>query len=358
MKKSFLLILIFSFILSCQNKEYKNRLIKIGAILPLTGDLATYGESGLEGMKIAIDEFNNEFPNKVKLVLEDDKGSVKDGINAVNKLIISDKVQIIMGSMSSGVTLGIAPVLEKNKVVLVSPTSTASEVTNAGDYIFRVCVSDEYEGRAMANYVIDSLKYNKLGIVFINNDYGVGLKDNFKKEITTQNKKVHFELGYAPKTTDFKTIIQKLKEAKVDLLYIVAQKEQLNFFKNCKELDYISQFIGSTMLEDKELLKEFQDFLKGTKYTYRSYNTTSTDIVSSNFVSKYKTKYNKIPDFYAASVYDATRIILYSINSTKNNGDDLKAFLYNIKNYEAVTGVISFDKNGDINQGFRIKEIK
>ncbi len=360
MKKILIVILAFAFILSCKNdktNKTKNEIIKIGAILPLTGDLATYGQSGQEGMTIALDEFNKEFPNKVKLVLEDDKGSVKDGISAVNKLITNDKVQIIMGSMSSGVTLGIAPVLEKNKIVLVAPTSTASEVTNAGDYIFRVCVSDEYEGKAMANYVSDSLKYKNLGVVFINNDYGVGLKNNFIKGITTNNKTVDFEQGYDPKTTDFKTIIQKLKEAKVGLLYIVAQKEQLNFFKNCKELDYKPQFIGSTMIEDKELLSELQNFLKGTKYTFRSYDSNSEKSVSSGFVSKYKAKYNKTPDFYAASVYDATRVILYSINKAKNNGNDLKSYLYSIENYEAVTGVITFDKNGDVSQGFTIKTI-
>ena len=138
---------------SSNNPVSKDKeIIKIGAILPLTGDLATYGQSGQEGMEIALDEFNKEFPNKVKLVLEDDKGTVKDGISAINKLITNDKVQIIMGSMSSGVTLGIAPIVEKNKVVLVAPTSTASEVTNAGDFIFRICVSDEYEGKAMATW--------------------------------------------------------------------------------------------------------------------------------------------------------------------------------------------------------------
>jgi len=361
MKKIFIVILVFSFILSCKNdkaNKTKNEIIKIGAILPLTGSLATYGQSGKEGMTIALDEFNTEFPNKVKLVLEDDKGSVKDGISAVNKLITNDKVQIIMGAMSSGVTLGIAPILEKNKIVLVSPTSTASEVTNAGDYIFRVCVSDVYEGKAMANYVCDSLKYKNLGVVYINNDYGVGLKNNFIKGITTNNKTVDFEQGYDPKTTDFKTIIQKLKEAKVDLLYIVAQKEQLNFFKNCKELDYKPQFIGSTMIEDKELLGELQSFLKGTKYTYRSYDPNSKQKVSSNFVTKYKAKYNKIPDFYAASVYDATRLILYTVSKVNYTGDDMKTFLYNIKDYEAVTGVISFDENGDVTQGFTIKEVK
>ena len=333
---------------SSNNPVSKDKeIIKIGAILPLTGDLATYGQSGQEGMEIALDEFNKEFPNKVKLVLEDDKGTVKDGISAINKLITNDKVQIIMGSMSSGVTLGIAPIVEKNKVVLVAPTSTASEVTNAGDFIFRICVSDEYEGKAMADYVADSMKYDKIGVVYINNDYGVGLKNNFSKEMSVKNKNIDFEQGYDPKITDFKTIVQKLKDAKVDLLYIVAQKEQLNFFKACRELDYKPQFTGSTMIEDKELLGELQSFLKGTKYTFRSYDPTSQQKVSSSFVSKYKAKYNKTPDFYAASVYDATRLILHSVVKANNTGNDLKSFLYSVKNYEAVTGIISFDANGE-----------
>ena len=96
----------------------------------------------------------------------------------------------------------------------------------------------------------------------------------------------------------------------------------------------------------------------GTKYTFRSYDPTSQQKVSSSFVSKYKAKYNKTPDFYAASVYDATRLILHSVVKANNTGNDLKSFLYSVKNYEAVTGIISFDANGDVNQGFTIKEIE
>jgi len=364
MKKLFILFFgIILFFNGCENRDSAKKStqlkkINIGAILPLSGDLAKYGQSGQEGMIIALNEFNLKFPNKIELVLEDDKGNVKDGINAVKKLIANDNVEIIMGSMSSGVTLGIAPIVEKNKVVLVSPTSTASAVTNAGDYIFRVCVSDEFEGKTMANYVVDFMKYQRIGVIFINNDYGVGLKNNFIKVMISKNKSIDFEQGYDPKTTNFKTIIQKLKQENIDLLYIVAQKEQLNFFKNSKELNYKPNFIGSTMIEDNELLSEMRDFLKGTKYTFRSYDINSKKSISLNFIKKYKLKFNKIPDFYTASVYDATRIILNAINNTKNEGSDLKTYLYKIKDYEAVTGVISFDKNGDVSQGFSIKTIR
>src|SRR5574343_1704384 len=183
-------------------KEPKS--VKIGAILPLSGDLAQYGESGEQGLTIALDEFkeNNKEIN-CDIVIEDDKADVKVALSAINKLVSTDNVKIIVGAMASGVTLGIAPVINEKKIILIAPTSTASDVTNAGDYIFRVCVSDAFEGKSMAEYISKNFPKAKIGVVYINNDYGIGLKKNFVESENAIGLNIAVDNGYNPTQTDF-----------------------------------------------------------------------------------------------------------------------------------------------------------
>jgi branched-chain amino acid transport system substrate-binding protein len=342
---------------SCGKKE--DGVVKIGAILPLTGDAAQYGQSGKEGLLIAQEEIKEKNPDfKFEIIVEDDKGNKNDGISAVNKLITKDNVHSIIGAMVSGVSEVIAPIVEKNKVVLMSPTSTKSSLTEAGDYFFRVCVADNFEAKSMTDFINKNYKNKKIGVVYINNAYGVGLSSNFVDILEKDGLKVSILLGYEPKTVSFKTIIQKLINDKIDLVYLVAEKEQLNFFQQCKELNFRPLFTGSTMIEDPDLTPDILSFLDGTFYTYRSYNPQSTVSESKNFVERYTKKFNKAPDFYAASTYDATKVILYTLSKTPNNSESIKDFLYKIKNFQGVTGMIEFDKNGDVTQPFSIKIIK
>jgi len=351
---------IFVGFYSCKEKKNnEKKVVKIGAILPLSGDLAQYGESGKQGLIIALDEFkeNNKELN-YDIVIEDDKADVKVALSAINKLITNDKVKIVIGAMASGVTLGIAPLINQKKIILIAPTSTASDVTNAGDYIFRVCVSDAFEGKSMVDYISKKFPKAKIGVLYINNDYGIGLKGNFIESAISKGLNIAVDNGYNPTQKDFKTIINKLKNEKIDLLYIVAQKEQLNFFTQCKELNYKPQFTGSTMIEDNDLLSRLGSFLDGTLYTYRSYNPTDSGKSTQYFVNAYKNKFNKVPDFYAASVYDATKLALQTELYFSSNKSNYKEYLYGLKGFNGVTGQITFDKNGDVQQGFSIKVIR
>lgn len=333
--------------------------IKIGAIFPITGDLAQYGEYGMRGMEIALQEFKEDHPGvNVTIIVEDDKGQPKTAGTAVRKLRDVDGVDMIIGSMASGLTLSVAPEMEKSKVVMMAPTSTASEVTYAGDYIFRTCVSDAYEGAYMAEYIEKHFADCNIGVVYINNDYGVGLKKNFIDKCSQRGIYISYETGYDPNTRDFRTIISNLKSKEIDLIYIVAQKEQVEFFSQCKQLNFKPQITASTMLEDEDLIQKLGVFLDGALYTYRSYDPTRQDSVVTRFVEDYQKKYEEIPEYYAASTFDATKVCLHAQYEYKKTGLTLKDYLYTIKGLPGVMGTIEFDKNGDVTQGFKIKTIK
>ena len=336
----------------------ENNAIKIGAIFPITGDLAQYGEYGMRGMEIALQEFKEDHPDiEVSIVIEDDMGQAKTAGSAVRKLRDIDGVDMIIGSMASGLTLSVAPEMEKSKIVMMAPTSTASEVTNAGDYIFRTCVSDAFEGACMAEYIKQHFPMNKIGVVYINNDYGVGLKRNFIAKCTEIGVPIKYETGYDANTKDFRTIINNLKSRQINLIYIVAQKEQVEFFSQCKQLNYKPQITASTMLEDEDVIKKLGTFMDGSLYTYRSYDPTRQDSVVTRFVRDYQNKYGEIPEYYAASTFDATKVCLYAQYEYRKTELSLKDYLYTIKGLPGVMGTIEFDENGDVTQGFSIKTI-
>lgn len=342
---------------SAKNKGEET--IKIGAIFPITGDLAQYGEYGMRGMEIALQEFKEDHPDvDVTIIVEDDMGQPKTAGSAVRKLRDIDRVDMIIGSMASGLTLSVASEMEKSKVVMMAPTSTASEVTNAGDYIFRTCVSDAFEGGRMAEYIQENFIQKKLGVVYINNDYGVGLKKNFIEKCSELGVTIQYETGYDANTKDFRTIINNLKSRNIDLIYIVAQKEQVEFFSQCKQLNYKPQITASTMLEDEDVINKLGTFMDGALYTYRSYDPTRQDSVVIRFVHDYQKKYGVVPEYYAASTFDATKVCLYAQYEYKNSSLSLKDYLYTIKGLQGVMGAIEFDKNGDVTQGFSIKTIK
>lgn len=332
--------------------------IKVGAILPLTGNLAQYGQSGKNAIELAVEQYNDNNEKKISVVFEDDKGDAKTAVNTINKLTTIDKVQIIIGAMPSSNTLAIAPIAEKNKVVLISPTSTASAVRDAGDYIFRTCTSDELEGKSMADYLIKNYDIANIGILYVNNDYGVGLADDFEKEINIHGGKIKEKIGYQEGLSDFRTIISKFKKSGVNVLYVVAYKEQNYFFLQCVQMDYKPLFTGGTMIEDPDLIKTIGNFADGILYTYRSYNPESNNSTTKKFVELYTLKYNKAPDFYAAANYDAASVALLCVKNVKYNGSNCKDFIYQIQNMDGVTGKISFDEKGDIIQGFEIKTIE
>lgn len=354
----YLLLLILGTVACGQARQSPQQVL--GVMLPLTGDLASYGNSGREGLQIAVELYKATHPTTtVKVVTEDDKGTTRVALSAFAKLVSQDRARIVVGAMSSGVTLAIAPIANRDKIVLLAPTSTASEVTTAGDYIFRVCASDAFEGPEMARYIKRHWSDRRVGVVYIDNAYGVGLKTDFLKQALRDSLSIVLQEGYSPTTSDFRPLVLKAKRAEITVLYVVAQKEQLQLFRTMRQLAFSPQITASTMLQDGDLLKAESNTIAGAVYTYRSYDPADTVNSSTrDFVRNYKTRFSREPDFYAASVFDAVTVALHALDATAKNHQELKQFLYSLKNFPGVTGDISFDENGDVGSGFMIKTVK
>ena len=155
-KKTIILVLLLVslfVVFLCLRKQADENTIKIGVIMPQTGFLASPGQSVISGINLCIDEFNSKNSDKkIELIFEDSKSDPKIGVSAINKLINVDHVKIVIGDLGSPIFLAMASIAEKNKVVMISPGASNPSVSEAGDYIFRIYTSDEFDGKVMAGY--------------------------------------------------------------------------------------------------------------------------------------------------------------------------------------------------------------
>jgi len=326
--------------------------IKIGWIGPLTGDAAYYGEMVKKGTELAVEEINEAGGIKglrIKVIYEDDQLDPKKGTLALQKLITVDKVPVVIQAAGSSVMLANAPIAERNKVVLISPTCSNDKIKYAGDYIFRIWPSDAYQGKVIAEFAYNELGKRRAAVLYINNDYGVGLKDEFVKNFKRLGGEVVFVEGFAQGESDFRTILTKLKGLNPDIVFLSSlYKESALILKQAKELGLETQFIGGDGNFAPELIELSGGAAEGTIVTNMHWDPNSSDPIVRNFVRKFREKYNQDPEVYAAAGYDCIKVLARAIEMGGTTSDGIKEALYKIKHFKGVTGDITFDEYGEI----------
>ena len=355
----FIIILIGYVIFIQINGKNKNRqdVIKIGAILPLSGDFATYGSKAKKGFDLAANEINqNEIPI-INIIYEDSKGNPKDAINAYNKLKATN-INTIIGLLSSPIVLSLAPLAEKDKILLFSTGASSPEISKSGKYIFRDVPSDIYEPRLMAKYAFEKLKKKYIGILYINNDYGIGVLNEFTQVFTSLGGNIKISESYNKGTTNFSTQLSKIILAKPDALYLVGYRELGLVVKQFKELGGKCQLLSTALFEDQEILTTAGSAANGVIFTSITFDNNSKDPVAIKFKKSYFAKYRENPDGFAAVAYDGLNLIYNAMKSNPNDTELTINHLLNIKNYKGLLGTLSFDENGDVVLPIKLKVVK
>ena len=338
--------LVVVFILTQPKKE--SSVIKIGHIAPLTGDAAIWGQWAKEGIELGVDEINSKGGVKGKKIIvihEDDQGKPDMGVNAINKLIKVDKVQAIIGGITSGVTLACAPIAEQNRVVLLSHGAAANKISYAGDYIFRIFPSNSQEAQRLVE-IARKLKIKKAAILFINNDFGSELADVVKKIFEEGGGNILVTEGYEPEVTDFRTSLTKLKNARPQAVFLLGYPKDMSLIlKQSKEIGLNEQFLAPDTFDAPEILQWAGEAAEGVIFVYPA--LPQTDRLK-KFSEALKRKFGKEPNMLNAMGYDAIRLLALAIEEGGEKGEQIKEALYKIKNFPGVTGDITFDKNGDV----------
>lgn len=323
--------------------------IIIGVVAPLTGDSATFGKSTQEGAELAVAEWNAKGGingSQIVLKMADDKSDPTEGAAGITRLIEQEKIVGEIGTVQSKVSLAIAPILQAKKIPMISPTSTNEKVTLVGDFIFRACFIDNFQGVVGAAFAYDNLKLTKAACLFdVGNDYTKGLAENFRDAfIKLGGEIVGFE-AHPTGATDFNAQLTKIIAAGPELLYLSDYYNDVGLIcKQARALGYTGFFLGSDVWDSPVLVEVGGDAVEGGFFTnHFSKDDTRPEVQA--FVKDYTAKFGAPPDALAALAYDAANLMFDAINRAKSTDGTAIRDALKVANFKAVSGTIKFDAN-------------
>ncbi len=323
--------------------------ILVGEFGSFTGGEATFGQSTSEGIKLAFTEQNKAGGVKgkqLKLITLDNQGKPEEARAAVQRLITQDRVVAVLGEVASSRTLAAAPVAQQYKVPMITPSSTNPKVTEVGDYIFRVCFIDPFQGLVMAKFARNEIKKSRVAILRdVKSDYSTGLADVFTTEFKKLGGVIVADESYQAGETDFKAQLTQLKGKKPDAIFIPGYYTEVGLIaRQARQLGLTVPLLGGDGWDSEKLSELGQDAIKGS-YFSNHYTTESTEPVVVEFIKRYREVYNgRTPDGLAALGYDAARILIQAMERVPQiTSVALRDELAKTKDFVGVTGVISID---------------
>lgn len=331
-----------------KNAENTNEIV-VGEYGSFSGSEATFGQSTSEGIKMAFDEQNKAGGvkgKKLKLISLDNQGKPEEARAAVQRLITQDKVVAVLGEVASSRTLAAAPVAQQYQVPMISPSSTNPKVTEVGDYIFRVCFIDPFQGLVMAKFARNEIKKNKVAILRdVKSDYSTGLADVFTAEFKKMGGEIVADESYQAGETDFKAQLTQIKGKKPEAIFVPGYYTEVGLIaRQARQLGITGPLLGGDGWDSEKLSELGQDAIKGS-YFSNHYTTESTDTTVVDFIKRYRATYGgKTPDGLAALGYDAAKILIAAIERTAEmKPSQIRDEIAKTKDFTGVTGKISID---------------
>ncbi|HEX9984982.1 MAG TPA: ABC transporter substrate-binding protein [Thermoanaerobaculia bacterium] len=326
--------------------------IPVGVYGALSGDQASFGTSTVQGVRLAAEEINARgglLGRKIRLVVEDDQGRAEEAASVVTKLITSNQVVALIGENSSNQSLAAAPIAQANGVPMISPSSTNPAVTQKGEYIFRVCFTDPYQGKALAAFVRQNLKLTKAAILLDKkNDYSVGLAEFFAKEFEANGGKVVAQQSYTGGDTEFRPQLTTIRSAAPEVLFIPGFYTDVGQIAiQARDLGINVPLVGGDGWDSPSVIEIGGKSIENS-YFSDHYFVGETRPLVQNFVSKIKQRHGRNPEATAALGYDALMVFAEAV--TRANSLDRKAIRDEIaktKDYQGVSGPITMGPERD-----------
>jgi branched-chain amino acid transport system substrate-binding protein len=338
--------------------------IKVGEYASLTGKEATFGISSHEGTVLAIEEINNAggvLGRKIDLITEDDLSKAGEPATVVNKLISRDGVVAVLGEVASGRSLEAGPICQQNKIPMISPSSTNPQVTETGDYIFRVCFIDPFQGTVMANFATKTLKANKVAVLTdVKSDYSKGLAKYFKEGFTRAGGQIVAELDFNGGDKDFKAQLTAIKAANPDAVFVPGYYTDVALICiQAKQLGISVPLFGGDGWESDQLVTIGRDAVEGNYFSTHYAPDQATE-KSRQFVAAYQKRFSgKTPDAMAALGYDSAMILADAIKRAgSTDGAKLRDAIAATKDFDGVTGKTTINEKRDATKSAVILQVR
>ena len=341
--------------IACERRGNETNGVSTGQVIvgyygDLSGRTSSFGQSTKNGVEMAADEINKAGGingRTVQIITEDDQGEPNKAATVVTKLINQDKVQALLGEVASSNSLAAAPKAQEAKVPMISPSSTNPAVTQVGDYIFRVCFIDPFQGEVMAKFAANNLKAKRAAILYdFNSDYSRGLYQFFKRSFTSLGGQIVSEQSYTQGDRDFSGQLTAIRAANPDVIYVPGYFGEVGVISNqTKQLGIKAPLLGGDGWDAPQLWQLGGASLNGN-YISNHYSVDDPSPAIQKFVADYKARYNVLPDALAALGYDSMKVLADAVKragSTENV--KLRDAIAQTKDFPGVTGKISIDKD-------------
>jgi branched-chain amino acid transport system substrate-binding protein len=349
---------------ACGKKGPESNDILIGEYGALTGSIASFGQSTHKGVQLAIEEANEGggvLDRKIRLITEDDQGKPEEALTAVTKLISKDRVSALIGEFASSNSLAAAPFAQQSRIPMLSHGSTNPKVTQIGDYIFRACFIDPFQGEVMAKFTKNSLKIDRVAILRdIKSDYSVGLADYFIKSFTAAGGVIVADESYSAGDKDFNAQLTSLKGKTPAAIFIPGYYTEVGLIaRQARKLGVHAVLLGGDGWDSEKLWEIGGEALNGS-YFSNHYSVDNPSPVIQGFVASFKTRYKgETPDALAALGYDAAKMMIDAIR--RAGSDDPQAIrdsLATTKGFAGITGLITLNENRDAVKSAVVLEVK
>jgi branched-chain amino acid transport system substrate-binding protein len=333
--------------------------VTIGAIFPLSGGVAFYGNESRDGALLAIEQINAAgglLGKKLALLSEDDEGDAAKAVNALTKLTTRNKVSFIIGSSTSGPTQAMSTLAQRNKVILISPSATNVNVTKAGDYVFRACFIDPFQGVVGADFAYGTLRSRRAAILYdAGADYNTGLADSFRKQFRAVGGQIVADEAYQTGDVDFNAQITRIRAANPDVVYLPNYYNDVSLqAKQLRDQRVTCALVGGDGW-DSLTDNAGDEILNG--FWSSGFASDTTDPKGVAFVKAFQTRFNRPASQFAALGYDTMMLVIDGIKAAGSFDPSV------VKNAMAklsgsyVTGNIRFDSDRNPIKGAAILEI-
>jgi branched-chain amino acid transport system substrate-binding protein len=356
-------IIVVSLLSACTPNGGGGDKVRIGVFMSTTGSTANFGISSVNGIKLAADEINAAGGingKQVELLVQDDRSDASEAATIVTKFVTQDQVHGIIGEVASSRSIAAAPIAQNAKIPMLTPSSTNPEVTKKGNFIFRSCFIDPYQGAAIAQFAAKTLGAKTAAImVDRKNDYSTGLEKVISETFTKFGGKIVATQSYQEGDQDFNAQLTSLKGSNPEVLFVPGYYNDVGLIaKQARDKGITVPLIGGDGWDSEQLYKIGGTALNGSYFT-NHYSPYDTDPKVVKFVNDYKAKYGSIPDALAATAYDAARIMFDAVKRSKSlTGPDIRDALAATKDYPGVTGTVTFNENRDAVKPIVMIEIK
>jgi len=322
--------------------------IQVGHVASLTGDTATFGQSADRGIRMAVEEINARggvLGRPLEVLSEDDRSVTEEARTAAQKLLQRDRVVALLGEVASSRSLAAAPEAQRARVPMISPASTNPKVTEVGDYVFRACFIDPFQGALMARFAFDDLKVRKAAILFdFKQDYSVGLAEFFRKTFRELGGEIVADERYTSGDIEFRAQLTTIRAASPEAVFVPGYYTELGLIaKQARELGIEAPLLGGDGWDSEKTIEIGGAAVEGY-YFSTHYAADSDSAKVQEFVKRYREKYGSTPDAMAALGYDTAGILADALSRAgTTDGARLRDTLAATRNYDGVTGRITID---------------